>query len=159
MSKKKSISGSVVSAVLTTLLALMALAIVVYATDSYAAVLENMQSNHDARTALAFVSTKIRQNDTMGTMSIEKTDFGADALVIEETDGADVYKTWIYFADGALREFFGDATLELAAEDGTIIIKLNSFTVEQDSDGLIKISVETNSGEKRQISLLKQSNS
>lgn len=90
------------------LLVLFGLGIFMLAATSsttYQKLVEDKETDGELRIASSYLMTKIRQNDRMGAIRIEKSAINSeDALVIEETLGNEVYETWIYVSDGVLRE-------------------------------------------------------
>jgi type II secretory pathway component PulJ len=90
------------------LLVLFGLGIFMLAATSsttYQKLVEDKETDGELRVASSYLMTKIRQNDRMGAIRIEKSAINSeDALVIEETLGNEVYETWIYVSDGVLRE-------------------------------------------------------
>ena len=75
------------------------------ASTTYQKLVEDKETDGELRVASSYLMTKIRQNDRMGAIRIEKSAINSeDALVIEETLGNEVYETWIYVSDGVLRE-------------------------------------------------------
>jgi hypothetical protein len=62
----------------------------------------------DARVALAYVNTKLRQNDETGKISVEKNPLnGENAIVFRHRAGEESFDTWIYYAYNAIYEFIG----------------------------------------------------
>lgn len=133
--------------------ALIALAIVSQGAQTYGTISATMEDNYDIRTSLSYVATKIRQGDVLGAISIEETPFGVQSLVLTEQDGEDSYKTWIYFHEGAMREFYGYDDLEFQGDDGNVIVNLNSFTVSMNENNLVDITVENNNDIAQSISV------
>ena len=69
------------------------------------------QRSYDARTAMQYIVTRVRQADRAG--GIEVRDFmGCDALVLSEDYDGVTYETMIYCHDGHLKELFAEAGLE-----------------------------------------------
>ena len=76
---------------------------------------------YNVRTALAYVSEKIRQNDESGAVSLCELD-GIPALTLSQRMEDTSYITYLYFQDGALKELLTEASREVSAEQGTAII-------------------------------------
>ena len=118
--------------------ALMALLTVVLGAGVYRSVVERAAVNHEARTAMAYVTGKLRA--ASGEVFVEKTEVGNDMLVLsEEIDGA-VYETRIYAHQGLLYEVFAAADIEFSPEEGQPIATLENFQA-QDEGGLLRLSV------------------
>ena len=62
--------------------ALMALLTVVLGAGVYRSVVDRAEVNHEARTAMAYVTGKLRANT--GDVSLEQTEVGEDMLVLSE---------------------------------------------------------------------------
>lgn len=89
----------------------------------------------DARTALNYVTAKLRQNDQSETISIEKNPItGENAIVLRDRAAEAYYDTWIYYANNTIYEFIGlageppviDLSIAILASDGL------AYTVDYD---------------------------
>lgn len=118
--------------------ALMALLTMVLGASVYRSIVDRAQVNHEARTAMAYVTGKLRA--ARGEVRLETTEAGTDMLVLaEEIDGA-AYETRIYAHEGRLYEIFSDAALAFAPEEGQAIATLEAFSVAAE-DGMLCLSV------------------
>ena len=89
-----------------------------------------MEENHSVRTALSYISTKMRQADDV------KIENGQ--ITIAEDDCV----SRIYYHDGSLTEYFGEADAEFEAEYGDEIITADSFEAkEENGDIYIEIGI------------------
>ena len=104
-----------------------ALAVILLGARVYQSTSSRMESNYNVRTALAYVSEKIRQNDESGAVSLCELD-GIPALTLSQRMEDTSYITYLYFQDGALKELLTEASREVSAEQGTAIISLKSFS-------------------------------
>lgn len=90
------------------LLVLFGLGIFMLAATSsttYQTLVDDKETGGELRIASSYLMTKLRQNDRIGAIRIEKSAINSeDALVIEEILGDEVYETWIYVSQGVLRE-------------------------------------------------------
>ena len=111
-----------------------ALAVILLGARVYQSTSSRMESNYNVRTALAYVSEKIRQNDESGAVSLCELD-GIPALTLSQRMEDTSYITYLYFQDGALKELLTEASREVSAEQGTAIISLKSFSVRETDDG------------------------
>lgn len=116
--------------------ALMALLTVVLGAGVYRAVVERAQFNHEARTAIAYVTGKLRAHT--GEIRLEQTDDGEDLLVLCEEIGGRDYETRIYAHEGGLYEVFAAAELEFAPAAGQRIAEIEALalTVEENLVGI-----------------------
>lgn len=85
------------------LFALSAIFLISIGADIYGKTVNNMESNFDARTALAYVTEKIRQSDQKDQITIGKLD-DCQALIITSQSADSVYYTYLYEYDGQLKE-------------------------------------------------------
>lgn len=123
-----------------------ALAVILLGARVYQSTSSRMESNYNVRTALAYVSEKIRQNDESGAVSLCELD-GIPALTLSQRMEDTSYITYLYFQDGALKELLTEASREVSAEQGTAIISLKSFSVRETDDGFYSIRAENDQGE------------
>ena len=114
--------------------ALMALLTVVLGAGVYRSVVSRGEVNHEARTAMAYVTGKLRANT--GEVSLEKTEVGNDMLILSEEIGGELYETRIYAHEGMLYEVFASADIAFAPEEGQPIAMLDSFCAEAEENTL-----------------------
>ena len=114
--------------------ALMALLTVVLGAGVYRSVVSRAETNHDARTAVAYITGKLRANT--GSTTLEKTEVGNDMLVLSEEIGGADYETRIYAHEGALYEVFAAADIDFAPEEGQPIAALDGFSVQMEENAL-----------------------
>ncbi len=124
--------------------AVLALFVVVLGANVYKGISEDMTKNFDARTSVAYLSEKIRQNDVLGGISVRDAG-GMDALVLSQNAGGEVYETWVYVQDGWLREVTVSAGTDAIQMGGERVMELADMQIEQ-KDGLFDIEVEDVSG-------------
>lgn len=107
----------------------------------------HLDENYTSRTAVSYVSEKIRQHDIFDSITLTELE-NIPALCLSQTIEDEPFVTYIYYFDGALRELFiRQSTLPQAAS-GTSIVELTSFTMEEcSSDGtLYKITACSKNG-------------
>lgn len=110
----------------------------------YKNVTEMARDGYDERTCLAYVWTKVKNNDDSGNVYVG--DFqGLSVLCLEENYDGAVYQTMIYLYDGWVRELYSEAGLEFYPEAGVAVIQADSMNLEQLDDGLIEIGVGSES--------------
>lgn len=90
---------------------------------------DHLNENYCSRTALSYLSEKARQHDCSGAIFSAKVG-ECPALALKEQRENDVYQTYIYFYDNALRELFTRETTAVLPEMGSVIAQLSDFSFE-----------------------------
>lgn len=98
-------------------LAASSVAIVVLASGFYSRQVKASSDSYSGRTALAYVTEKMHQNDENGAIA-DGTFDGENALVIRQRYDEKDYVTYLYAYDGYLRELFVRDGTEAKASDG-----------------------------------------
>lgn len=105
----------------------------------YKNTVNNMDINFERRTSLSYVSTKIRQFNSVG--RIKTADFnGTASLVLTQDIEGITFNTMIYFYDGALRELSVREGIETSPQNGVEIIKISNFEFEEVLPSLYKLT-------------------
>ena len=106
------------------------LAVLLTGAKVYQKLVEDGGESHTARTAVRYVTTRIRQAEEI---SIERFG-GCQALAIPETVDGERYVTRVYCWDGWLRELYCAENASLSPEDGEKVLELEdlSFSLEGD---------------------------
>jgi len=96
---------------------------------------------YNEQTFLSYMWSRVKNDDKAGKIYI--SDFeGLPALCFDdEYDGAS-YQTLVYLYDGWIREMFCQTSLSLSPALGTPVIEANSFSLEQEEYGLIKVKTD-----------------
>lgn len=103
-----------------------------------------MEEQYTSRTAMSYLSMKVRQGDVGGAISTGV--FGdSDALIIHEEGYDQDYVTYVYCWNGYLTELFCAASETLQPSDGTPVIAALSLRLGV-SDGLLRMECETDGG-------------
>lgn len=93
---------------------------------------------YDRRACVQYVSTRLRQADTAGGVSLEV--FGETrALVLRDSGDAD-HITRVYYHDGYLMELYSEAGREVSPEDGERIMACDWMRLSL-ADGLLTIDL------------------
>lgn len=124
--------------------AVLALFVVVLGANVYKGISADMTRNFDARTSVAYLSEKIRQNDVQGGISVENVN-GADALVLRREADGKTYETWVYVQDGWLSEVTVAQGTDVAQVGGEPVMELASMEISRNGK-LFSIGVEDMSG-------------
>lgn len=89
--------------------------------DAYRGLTQRDQSAYSRRTAVQYITTRVRQADRAGMIEVGKFG-GEDALLLtEEIDGI-LFETKVYYHDGAIRELFSFADETFVPGDGEEIL-------------------------------------
>lgn len=128
-------------------LAASSVAMVVLASGFYSRQVKESTDSYSGRTALAYVTEKLHQNDENGAAAAGTFD-GMDALVIRQSYGEKDYVTYLYAYDGYLRELFIQDGTKAKASDGRKILETENFEIEEASDGIFHLYCENEDGKK-----------
>jgi len=142
-SRAKQNISSLMALLLFAVFAVCILAVLLSGTEIYQRLSDRDDAAYTHRTVVQYLSTKTRQADCSGMISVE--DFcGVSALVSSEELEGEVFETRIYCHDGYLYELFSPASLEPVPEDGEPLLPLQSMEVSE-ADGSLQFSLlETN---------------
>ncbi len=99
------------------------------------------------RTAAQYLATRVRQNDSMGTVGVEDFD-GVPALTVTEGE----YLTRVYCYDGGLWELYAPAGLDLAPSDGERVLDLSGMELTLE-DGLLEAVLTQTGGSAQTVTL------
>ena len=108
--------------------------VILLGANVYRGVASGLAQTDNSRTALLYVTEKLRQNDTEGAVALGTLD-GTEALVIERGYPDGDYRTYIYFHDGYLRELFVPAGQAAAPEDGQPLLELAEMEISREGTG------------------------
>lgn len=125
--------------------AITGLLVVLFGSKVYQSTVEKMDKNYAARTALSYVTEKVRSHDY--TNGIEAADIevseknGYSVLLLKETVNDKTYNTYMYVADGMLKEFTADENYDFNYDAGTDILEIKEFTINKINDSLYKFTI------------------
>lgn len=137
---------SLFSVLLFFTLALCALSIIIMGARVYRNIVENMENNFTSRTALSYLSNKVKQHDVSGAISIEQR-HGMNVLVMKEEINGVVYETLIYHKEGNLMELFAEEKMDLPLENGTVILEVEQVRFSMEKNSLLKTELTLSNGE------------
>lgn len=109
----------------------------------YEQIIEKNQNCYEKRTAVQYLTTRIRQNDRKHAVEV-RTFAGAEALVFKEIIHEKEYETVIYCYEGDLREIFSASAGEFSPEDGNKILEMKELTLEKDEDAVYATITDLN---------------
>lgn len=112
-----------------------------------------LDENYTSRTAVAYVSEKIRQHDCSDCISLTEID-GVPALCLSEVIEDEQFSTYIYYFDGALRELFIRSSMKPQISNGISIVELESFFMEEVSSSGTVYAITACSKNGKELSVL-----
>lgn len=130
--QRHSVSG-LFTLILLLLFAFSTLSLVLLGTRIYRNGVAQLNRNYTTRTAVAYVTEKLRQHEEAGCISFTELDDIPSLLLKDSLDG-DTFFTYIYFYDGALRELFVRSGTEASPAMGNRIVALDSFSASLSPD-------------------------
>lgn len=89
-----------------------------------------LNENYTSRTAVAYISEKIRQHNSEEAVFFSAVE-DQEALVLREVISEEFYLTYIYYYDGALCELFVREDTVPSLQSGTRIVELESLEIRQ----------------------------
>ncbi len=132
MKKKKTKITSLVVLLVFCIFAGCILLVLMTGADVYNRLVQREQTQFDQRTVAQYVTTRLRQGDLAGAVSVE-TFGGRSTLVIRETIAGNPYETRVYCYDGYVRELFSIADGDFEPVDGEKVLEAEAldFWLEQ----------------------------
>ena len=145
------------------LLSALSISVIIAGSTVYEKISDNMDNNYDRRVTFSYLATKIRQNDSAGSIFVEEKN-GTNMIAVKEIYGEnDEYVTYIYYYEGYLREIYLDIdsngkTIDFDLDDGDKIIKAEGFEFSFcDSGDKIKMSLTDVKGKEQQTTVFLRS--
>ena len=136
--------------------AITALFVVLFGARIYKSTVSNMKTNYEKRTAMSYITEKIRSHDYTGGADVSDIVQGGSSkdhsvLKLYQTEGDKKYVTYLFVADGYLREFTADETYDFDYDAGANILAIEEFSVNKESDGLYRFNITDTNGEKTEF--------
>jgi len=122
--------------------AVSVLMVLMFGASIYQNMTEISREDHDERTVLSYIRTKVRNNDETGSVYVG-TFQGLPALCYDEEFSGIQFRTVIYHYNGWVYELFSETDLDFHPEDGVRIMELSDLRFEALDPNLIKISAGT----------------
>lgn len=126
-------------------LAASSLFLVILAANVYRKNVAWEEMNYESRTCLSYVTEKIRQSDENGGVEMGTFD-GAPCLMLRQSFDGESYVTYLYSYEGQLRELFVREGVSMKASDGQQILVVNDFRIEEQEEGIFRISCTDDNG-------------
>lgn len=116
--------------------------------DVYRRLTEEGEAQYVRRTAVQYITTRIRQAET-----VEIADFhGLDTLQFRETVNGREYLTRVYCHDGSLRELFTPASGQFLPEDGEKLLNAEALSLSLE-EGLLQVVITLPDGSTQTLQL------
>ena len=143
--------SSLPALLLFALFAVCILSVLMTGAGVYRRVAERDDRSYTHRTAVQYVSSKVRQADDPASVAVE--DFhGIPAITLRQRLGSIALLTRVYCHDGWLRELYYLEGNELSPADGEKILPMEHLTAELE-DGLLLIRITDADGQRQQLAL------
>lgn len=97
---------------------------------------ERDQSSYDHRTIVQYITTRVRQADRRGLVSVREQE-GQSVLVLSEDIEGARYETLVYSHDGYLKELFSEAGLGIELEFGEWILPLQDVRFRDEGSHIV----------------------
>lgn len=128
--------------------AITALFVVLFGARIYESTVNNMNRNYEKRTAMSYVTEKIRSHDYTDGANVDET---GSILKLYQTTGDKKYVTYLFVADGYLKEFTADEDYDFDYKAGTKILAIKDFSVKKENDSLYRFNITDTNGEKTEF--------
>lgn len=123
-----------------------ALLILILCAHIYAVQTSQEEINYRQYTPLSYITEKIRQNDTNGSLSVVSVDQTTCLCLTGSADNIS-YTTWLYVTDGWLKELSTRDGADISLSAGTNIIQAEDLSVTKLQDHLYKITITDTNGQ------------
>lgn len=161
MQRKHSMIDLFFTLTLFCVFAVSALIVVVIGANVYRSTVAGMSENYSTRTAVAYVTEKVRENDRAGSvqLGILPCDSSVPALSLIRYGEPQSIRTYIYFYDSALRELATtDAyAVNLDPSTGQVVAELENASFEQLENELFRFTAVGENGPEELIFALHSS--
>lgn len=105
----------------------------------YRTTVSDMEDNYSSKTALSYVTEKIRQHDFAGGVSVVSLK-GENALVLKDQADGETYLTYIYAYQDYLWELSVKEGTPVSRDMGQKIIQVQDFSIEKKENGFFELS-------------------
>ncbi len=104
-----------------------------------------LEGNYTIRTAMAYVTEKIRQGDEEGKIRLSQVG-ASPALKLSQEIQEETYDTYIYEDEGYLKELLINSKTTPSPGQGTSLLKIRSFQLESLEGGFFRCTVSDSQG-------------
>ncbi len=149
--RKKSVVDFLFILALFGAFAITALFVVLFGARIYKSTVSNMNTNYEKRTAMSYVTEKIRSHDYSGGAEVNDTSDENSVLKLYQNVGDKRFVTYLFVNDGYLKEFTADESYDFDYRTGTPILAINDFSVKKESGSLYHFDITDTNGEKTEF--------
>ena len=121
------------------------LLVLILSTHIYTGQIDHAKSNYQSYTTLAYITEKVRQNDTTGSVSIQKIN-GTSCLALKGTSDEFSYTTYLYVSDGWLKELLIRDGTKASLSAGKNIIEAKKLVIKELKPQVYQITVTAEDG-------------
>lgn len=127
-----------------------ALFVVLFGSRVYKRTVADMDANFASRTALSYITEKVRSHDYNGGADVVDIDEvnvnGHSVLVLYTNTDNGNYATYLYVTDGYLKEYTASVEDDFSYDKGTDILPIREFAVNKETDALYSFHVVDGDG-------------
>lgn len=127
---KKHSMDSLFTFLLLLVFALFTLMLAAMGSSIYQNGIKHLNENYTSRTAIAYLSEKVRQHDAAGDIFLTEVE-EIPAIGFRDVIEDDSFITYVYYYDGALRELFVREDNQPLAAMGSSIVELEAFEIRE----------------------------
>lgn len=127
---KKHSMDSLFTFLLLLVFALFTLMLAAMGSSIYRNGIKHLNENYTSRTAIAYLSEKVRQHDAAGDIFLTEVE-EIPAIGFRDVIENDSFITYVYYYDGALRELFVREDNQPLAAIGSSIVELEAFEIRE----------------------------
>jgi len=122
-----------------------ALFVVLFGSKIYKKTVSDMDTNFASRTALSYITEKVRAHDFTGGADVADIDEasvnGHSVLVLYTESEYGDFATYLFVKDGVLKEYTAPKENDFDFSQGTDILEINEFMVNKETDSLYSFYV------------------
>ena len=154
--RKKSVVDFLFILALFGAFAITALFVVLFGARIYKTKVSNMNTNYEKRTAMSYVTEKIRSHDFTGGAAVSDVDMSGSTgkhsvLKLYQEIGGKKYVTYLFVHNGYLKELTAEESFDFDYRAGTNVLAINDFSVRKESDSLYYFDITDTNGEKTEF--------
>ena len=128
--------------------AVCVLAVLLTGADAYRRLTQRDQLAYDRRTCVQYVATRVRQADSQGGVTVERSG-DTDLLVL---GAGEEYVTYVYCYEGWLMELYTWSGEPMVPSDGWQLIEMEDMKLSME-DGLLTVDITSPQGEEDHLLL------